>query len=309
MFHLLLFLVLLIILVFFGLSFREYKKDENEEITMDYRCSTRPSIWSKIPEFVQARERANYIQKIPLKIFQTNEPQVLDGMKNSILGWIEKNPEYDYHYFTTEKCRDFISKNFDRSVLRAYDDLIPGAYKADLFRYCVLYKNGGVYLDSCFVCKVPLKEIIKPEFKFVSAVDRGVKNGLYNAFIACTPNNPVIKRAIDLAVSRIETRDYGERDLYTTGPICLGDALSDILKKSRQTNFVPGPYDNGKVFLFDRYAKPGKKIGGIFDEKRKEIIRTKYDCHWQEKSKWSKLPGYSTLWKEKKIFKSDVLEN
>ena len=32
-------------------------------------------------------------------------------------------------------------------VLNAYDSLIPGAYKADLFRYLVLYREGGVYLD------------------------------------------------------------------------------------------------------------------------------------------------------------------
>ena len=44
-------------------------------------------------------------------------------------------------------CREFIKVNFNPLVLKAYDTLIPTAYKADLFRLCVLYINGGIYGD------------------------------------------------------------------------------------------------------------------------------------------------------------------
>ena len=43
--------------------------------------------------------------------------------------------------------REFISKYFNKDVLEAYDTLLPGAYKADLWRYCILYKMGGIYMD------------------------------------------------------------------------------------------------------------------------------------------------------------------
>jgi len=53
------------------------------------------------------------------------------------------------HYlFHDAECRDFIAQEYPPDVLMAYDRLIPTAFKADLWRYCVLYKYGGVYLDA-----------------------------------------------------------------------------------------------------------------------------------------------------------------
>ena len=52
------------------------------------------------------------------------------------------------HYlYNDDDCRAFIQKEYPPDVLFAYDRLIPTAFKADLWRYCVLYKYGGVYLD------------------------------------------------------------------------------------------------------------------------------------------------------------------
>ena len=53
------------------------------------------------------------------------------------------------HYlFNDVDCREFIASEYPPDVLMAYDLLIPTAFKADLWRYCILYKYGGVYLDS-----------------------------------------------------------------------------------------------------------------------------------------------------------------
>ena len=52
------------------------------------------------------------------------------------------------HYlFHDQDCRAFIESEYPPDVLMAYDRLIPTAFKADLWRYCVLYKYGGAYLD------------------------------------------------------------------------------------------------------------------------------------------------------------------
>ena len=52
------------------------------------------------------------------------------------------------HYlFNDADCRDFVAREYPPDVLMAYDRLMPTAFKADLWRYCVLYKYGGVYLD------------------------------------------------------------------------------------------------------------------------------------------------------------------
>ena len=45
------------------------------------------------------------------------------------------NPKFNYFLFDDNDCREFIRLNFRPDVLNAYDRLIPGAYKADLWRY------------------------------------------------------------------------------------------------------------------------------------------------------------------------------
>ena len=52
-----------------------------------------------------------------------------------------------YYLYNDADCRAFIRSAFPPDVVAAYDRLIPTAFKADLWRYCVLYKFGGVYLD------------------------------------------------------------------------------------------------------------------------------------------------------------------
>jgi len=52
------------------------------------------------------------------------------------------------HYlFNDDACRDFLVRTFPPDVLYAYDLLIPSAFRADLWRYCILYMFGGVYMD------------------------------------------------------------------------------------------------------------------------------------------------------------------
>ena len=59
----------------------------------------------------------------------------------------ENNPEIIFHLYDEKESREFIKNNFDNDVLEAYDRLSPSSYKSDLWRYCILYKKGGIYLD------------------------------------------------------------------------------------------------------------------------------------------------------------------
>jgi mannosyltransferase OCH1-like enzyme len=74
------------------------------------------------------------------------------------------NKNFNYKLFDDEDCRNFIKNNFDGSVLYAFDSLKPGAYKADLWRYCVLYILGGIYID--------IKYQVINNFKFENCLDK-----------------------------------------------------------------------------------------------------------------------------------------
>ena len=78
------------------------------------------------------------------------------------LGCINKvrklNPEWQHWFWSDDACRELIANNFDVRLLQLYDRLLPGAYKADLWRLCALYAFGGVYLDIDLDFFLPIRE-------------------------------------------------------------------------------------------------------------------------------------------------------
>ena len=83
---------------------------------------------------------------IPKYVFQTwKEKQISKDMRQTILELRNRHKDYEFYLYDDEMCRDFIIQHFDDDVLNAFDSLIPGAYKADLWRYCVLYIWRCIY--------------------------------------------------------------------------------------------------------------------------------------------------------------------
>ena len=128
--------------------------------------------------------------EIPLNIYQTWKTKDLpEKMRENVDRLKLKNPDFEYHLFDDEDCRQFIQNNFEEDVLTAYDKIIPGAYKADLWRYCILYINGGVYLDIKYsnVDDFNLIELMDKEYFVPDLKDSG--GGVYNAFMICKTGN------------------------------------------------------------------------------------------------------------------------
>ena len=87
----------------------------------------------------------NYKPIIPLKIFQTWYTKDLpQAMKERVENLKTIHPRFEHFLFDDNDCRQFIQDHFNTDILNAYDKLIPGAYKADLWRCCVLYIHGGI---------------------------------------------------------------------------------------------------------------------------------------------------------------------
>ena len=98
---------------------------------------------------------------------------------------IQKNPDYKYFYFDALDCHNFIKCNFEEYVFKAYDMLLPGAFKADLWRYCALYVYGGVYCDSRVMPVKNFDSFIHNDTDFVIPID--ISNGLWQGFFAIKP--------------------------------------------------------------------------------------------------------------------------
>ena len=128
--------------------------------------------------------------EIPANIFQTWHSKKLPPlMFKNILEIKQNNPNFNYYLYDDNDCRNFLKNHFPIKVLNAYDSLIPGAYKADLWRNCILFKMGGIYMDIKFrpINGFKLYNLLEKEH-WVQDIN---PNYIYNAVMVCKPNNKV----------------------------------------------------------------------------------------------------------------------
>ena len=167
--------------------------------------------------------------------------------------WKQKG--WEYRFYTDDDAIKFIKRHFPQEVLEAYNTLIPTAYKADLFRYCVLFIYGGVYADFDVLCETDLDQVIDPEVAFTVPVDLG-ERCLWNGFIGSAPGHPFIALAIMTVVNYVRNRytsidlmnslchkgkvdkyDTEHEDLYLSGPCLLGHVINKALGRPPQSKY------------------------------------------------------------------------
>jgi mannosyltransferase OCH1-like enzyme len=163
---------------------------------------------------------------IPPLLFQTWYSKELPPfMAKAVQNVITSAPGFKHQLFDDADCRKFIDQHYGHEVLNAYDSLIPGAYKADLWRYCILYRFGGIYLD--------IKYIPFQNFNFNQLLDKERfvldlnKKDIYNALMIVRPNNDILREAINIVIKNVKRKFYGAHDLEPTGPKLLGGLIKD----------------------------------------------------------------------------------
>jgi hypothetical protein len=167
-------------------------------------------------------------QNIPRIIIQTSRTNKYASLLhyNAVQTFLELNPEYEYYFFDDAECRLFIKNNFEESVLDAYDLLYPGAFKADLFRYCYIYIKGGCYFDNKYILRMPLRNIIKNEYNNLLCKDT-LDFLMFNAIILSMPKRDEIKACIYNVVDNIKNNYYGPCSLSPTGPRLFNNHTHD----------------------------------------------------------------------------------
>jgi mannosyltransferase OCH1-like enzyme len=248
----------------------------------------------KIRELIQVKEKIKiryplklvYNSVIPLVIYQTWHNKTLPvRMAQNILSLKKNNPRFQYYLFDDNDCERFIRNHFDPEVVNAYTTLIPGAYKADLWRYCVLYKRGGIYMDIKYGHLNHFKLITLTE-KEHWVLDRNGQD-IYNALIAVKPGNPILLRAIQQVVENVKNRYYGQSHLDPTGPSMLVRFFSTEEKAAidMKHDFYLGDTNN-RVILLNNIP----------------VLRS-YNGYLQDHNAYKKTEHYGTLWKERRIYR------
>lgn len=193
----------------------------------------------------------DYTQIIPKIIIQTgfNDDYKSILHFNSIISFIELNPEYTYIYFNNKNSRKFLKDNFCDEINYAYDLLVPGAFKADLLRYCVLYHIGGCYFDCKQILKIPIRQFLEPNKTLVLCNDV-IDNALLNAVIFSVKKNIIIEKTIKDCCYNIINK-LGSSALDVTGPIFFYKSIKKYINTDNLILQNNRPPDNFLDFTND----------------------------------------------------------
>jgi FkbM family methyltransferase len=194
--------------------------------------------------------------KIPRIIHQTSgfkKDELPKEIVDNINRLKEMNPTFEYRYYDNDDCIKFIKINYDKKTLDLYLSINPnfGPARADLFRYLLMYKVGGVYLDIKSYTIRPLDEILLPSDEYLLshwggkdwASLLGYEHGEFqNWHIICVPSHPFLKKTIENVMNNISNYNPDKlstmggveveksRVVLTTGPIPYSISILSLIK-------------------------------------------------------------------------------
>lgn len=189
-------------------------------------------------------------------------------------------PGYKQIYYTDDLIDKYISENYGERIYKAYKSINPdyGAARADFFRYLVVYKEGGIYMDiktgpnkkiddffekhegkllvsigmnslPYFVPKQHLKETFNfnDDWNFVT----NVNGSEYQQFVIASPKgNPILGKVIQQVVSNIE-EGLKNKDSYNKGRFSVVAMTGPIVYTLVIKKYKKVYKDKVKIFLLD----------------------------------------------------------
>jgi mannosyltransferase OCH1-like enzyme len=198
---------------------------------------------------------------IPKIIWQTHEcpyeelPEIykINSQTYKDLGW-------DYRYSSALDRESFIAEHFPQ-YLHLYNHIGPGIFKSDLWRYLVLYKYGGIYVDmDSRIYYDPANDFAKsindPDatFNVIWATDPIFNN----CVIMCSEANPIMKDVVETVTGKCQ-EFYNEgweifphpRWIDATGPTIYTSVVSKYMDQISYI-YTPGEeVDQLSIHHFD----------------------------------------------------------
>jgi mannosyltransferase OCH1-like enzyme len=232
------------------------------------------------------------LKYIPKKIFQLieNKNQIHAEFIDNIEYIKSKNPDWTYTLLDDDDILEYINRHYSPEILEYYNRINPryGAARADFFRYLLMYREGGVYLDIKSAPEFPLDNIIHADDEYI--ISEGIFSKLYKWLgypgeyqqwhIICRPEHPYLKAVIDRVIDNIknysvEKFGVGRNGVFkVTGPYMYTEVIDGILDRHNhryiETNefigLVYNNLNNNELMILSHFGKIGKKHYSLLRE-------------------------------------------
>lgn len=214
---------------------------------INYLRSNQLNQIEKVMSIVETMPMADTIPKIvhhtyPNKNLSPELAQNLADLK-------QNNPDWTFCFYDDDDQVAFI-KNYFPNLLSYYAsiDADYGAAKADFFRYLLVYKLGGVYLDIKSSLTKPLNQIVSEDTKFILAYWANPSDGMHEEInnpkgefeqwhVISVAGHPFLKVVIDSVCRNLTVYNpffdgkSSTATLRVTGPIAYSIAILSVIEK------------------------------------------------------------------------------
>ena len=172
---------------------------------------------------------------IPRNIFQTHKSYEFLAKNPQLyaaaFSWYSSKG-FNYKFYTDKECDIFMRDSFP-SLYSIYRQLPLPVMKADLWRYCIIYKYGGIYAD------VDTKLLQSPEVfikdKALVAAPENHDHMCQWAFSA-PAGSPILRSIINHVVSQCRSKSDRGKDfvLDITGPGAFTHGIRIYMNENQQ---------------------------------------------------------------------------
>lgn len=194
--------------------------------------------------------------RIPRLLFQTfSQGELPPALARNVEEMRAANPGWTYRLFDGAERRAFILEHYGRGVLALYDQIGEdyGAARADLFRYLLLYRTGGLYLDVKSRFERPIDDVVDGSEGFILSQWRNgpgephqgwglhpeladVPGGEFQQWhVIAAPGHPFLRAVVERVLRGIQLYTARGVDvgwtgvLRLTGPIAYTQAIAPLL--------------------------------------------------------------------------------
>jgi len=173
--------------------------------------------------------------------------------------WLELHPDWEYKLWTDKDIEEFELTN-----KKLYDQSTNWGQKADIARYEILYRLGGLYIDTDFEC-IRSFDIFHYSCDFYAGIVNNCPSKflIANGLIGSAPGHQLLKEVIkNMTLEKTEEQGERNRIMETTGPYYFTRHILRFLEEDHFDNqcvlfpmsyFYPWP-------SYERHNNNGKQI-------------------------------------------------
>ena len=99
--------------------------------------------------YTSATAPSSELKRVPRNFFQTYKTSLFDrAHARRLVAFRVAHPEFNFYFYDDDAMDSYMSAHWaDHPIHEVYRNVAYGPTKADIWRYCILFQYGGVYLD------------------------------------------------------------------------------------------------------------------------------------------------------------------